>query len=326
MAHGPRPLSLRTPCSRRPRPRARAQWIVEARTPSIDCAALRLREIGRNHTLTLLTPFDRPVALERDESRALSDRAAGSTTSSGRCCPCTPSARFAPRQRWLSASCPYQLEPALLVAREGVSRVLIADGVGLGKTIQAGLILRELAERDESCRALVLSPAGLRDQWRTELSARLGLHAVVADAGWLRSSSAERPAARQSVVDAGHLCGVTRSRQAARSAPSDRGRHLGRRRHRRGPRRHIRNRPPGGPPRHRRRSRHVILLTATPHEGDAGERHALCRIGQIEKPTSHSCGFSAHVSRSEGAPPANTRTGSRAVAGGAADARPARPL
>ena len=47
------------------------------------------------------------------------------------------------------------------------SRVLlVADGVGLGKTIQAGLLLLELAHRHESSRALVLAPAGLREQWR----------------------------------------------------------------------------------------------------------------------------------------------------------------
>ena len=259
------------------------QWIVDARTPSTDCAALRLREIGRDHALTLLTPFDRPSALDRNERprvvrprRWLHDleRALLALHSFGSLRAAATSA-----VRLL----PYQLEPALLVAREGVSRVLIADGVGLGKTIQAGLILRELAQRDDSCRALVLSPAGLRDQWRTELSARLGLPAVVADSGWLRSSSSERPADVNPwsmpgiyvashdlvkrpevlrpiedvtwdavVIDEAHAATSGTDRRAALDAIA-------------------------------RRSRHVILLTATPHEGDAAERYALCRIGQIRE-------------------------------------------
>ena len=42
--------------------------------------------------------------------------------------------------------------------------------------------------------ALILAPAGLRAQWRTELTARLGLEATLADSRWLKSASADRPA------------------------------------------------------------------------------------------------------------------------------------
>ena len=42
----------------------------------------------------------------------------------------------------------HQLEPMLAVIRHGVARLLVADAVGLGKTIQAGLILLELAARE----------------------------------------------------------------------------------------------------------------------------------------------------------------------------------
>ena len=40
---------------------------------------------------------------------------------------------------------PYQLEPALAVFRHGATRLLIADDVGVGKTVEAGLIVREVA-------------------------------------------------------------------------------------------------------------------------------------------------------------------------------------
>jgi superfamily II DNA or RNA helicase len=90
---------------------------------------------------------------------------------------------------------PHQLDPALAIVRHGATRMLIADAVGLGKTIQAGMILLELAARDVDLRALVLVPAGLRDQWCAELSTHFGLSAVRADAAWLRLTTRERPLA-----------------------------------------------------------------------------------------------------------------------------------
>ena len=53
----------------------------------------------------------------------------------------------------------------------GAPRVLLADEVGLGKTIQAGWIMADLVAREPSARILVAVPAGLRRQWRAELSA-----------------------------------------------------------------------------------------------------------------------------------------------------------
>ena len=49
------------------------------------------------------------------------------------------------------------------------TRVLIADEVGLGKTIQAGLIIAELRARGAADKVLIVTPAGLRDQWIDEL-------------------------------------------------------------------------------------------------------------------------------------------------------------
>lgn len=78
----------------------------------------------------------------------------------------------------------YQLEPALAVLR-GATRVLLADEVGLGKTIQAGLILAELRARGVVDRALILCPAGLRESWAAELRDRFGIEAAVLDHGSL---------------------------------------------------------------------------------------------------------------------------------------------
>ncbi len=87
----------------------------------------------------------------------------------------------------------HQLEPAMAVVDGQACRLLLADGVGLGKTIQAGLVLAELVARGAASRALVLAPAGLRDQWRAELSSRFGLRVFVADAAAIRRRVCEIP-------------------------------------------------------------------------------------------------------------------------------------
>src|SRR5262249_23845988 len=81
---------------------------------------------------------------------------------------------------------PHQLEPALAILRGLGSRVLLADEVGLGKTIQAGLVLAELIARGWIERVLIVTPPGLRDQWIRELSERFGLSAVSVDGRALR--------------------------------------------------------------------------------------------------------------------------------------------
>ena len=76
---------------------------------------------------------------------------------------------------------PFQLEPVLAVVRGLATRVLIADEVGLGKTVQAGLIISELLDRRPDSHVLVVTPAGLRHQWQTELRERFTLDATVLD-------------------------------------------------------------------------------------------------------------------------------------------------
>lgn len=71
---------------------------------------------------------------------------------------------------------PYQLVPVMRALRMGRPRLLLADGVGLGKTVEAGLIMAELIARRRAHRILVVSPAGpLLKQWHTELRDRFGL-------------------------------------------------------------------------------------------------------------------------------------------------------
>ncbi len=79
----------------------------------------------------------------------------------------------------------YQLTPLLMALRMNTVRLLIADDVGIGKTIEAGLIAREYLDRFEIQRLSVLCPPHLVDQWVTELNEHFNLNAVA-----LTSSSA----------------------------------------------------------------------------------------------------------------------------------------
>ena len=69
---------------------------------------------------------------------------------------------------------PYQQVPALRALELPRPRLLIADDVGLGKTIEAGLILRELNARRRAARILIVSPASITEQWQTELATKFG--------------------------------------------------------------------------------------------------------------------------------------------------------
>ncbi len=72
----------------------------------------------------------------------------------------------------------YQLVPLLMALRQPTVRLLIADDVGVGKTIEGGLIARELYDRGEISRLAVLCPPHLVDQWQDELSQHFHLRAV----------------------------------------------------------------------------------------------------------------------------------------------------
>jgi len=74
----------------------------------------------------------------------------------------------------------YQVQTAQTVLRRMRGRAILADEVGLGKTIEAGLVLAELRMRGLADRALVVTPAGLVEQWREELERKFGLPTVIA--------------------------------------------------------------------------------------------------------------------------------------------------
>ncbi len=69
----------------------------------------------------------------------------------------------------------HQIETVRKVLKQFRGRVLLADEVGLGKTIEAGMALKEYALRGMAERILVLTPASLVGQWREELETKFGL-------------------------------------------------------------------------------------------------------------------------------------------------------
>ena len=70
---------------------------------------------------------------------------------------------------------PHQERTCLRVLREMRGRAILADEVGLGKTIEAGLLLKEYTIRGLVRRALILTPASLTGQWREEMESKFEL-------------------------------------------------------------------------------------------------------------------------------------------------------
>ena len=82
---------------------------------------------------------------------------------------------------------PYQLVPLLMALKLDPVRLLIADDVGIGKTVEALLIARELLDRGEIQRLAVLCPPQLAEQWQAELREKFYI-----DAELVLSSTATR--------------------------------------------------------------------------------------------------------------------------------------
>lgn len=72
---------------------------------------------------------------------------------------------------------PYQLVPLLMALKLDPVRVLISDDVGIGKTVEAGLIAREMLDRGEVNRLAVLCPPQLAEQWQSELREKFHIDA-----------------------------------------------------------------------------------------------------------------------------------------------------
>ena len=174
---------------------------------------------------------------------------------------------------------PHQLEPAIALARGDGCCVLLADEVGLGKTIQAGLAIAELRIRGAADRVLIVTPPGLREQWAGELSERFNLQADVVDFRAVARRVSALPygvnpwttwpiaivsvdyVKRADVLPAVAACAwdvIVVDEAHGLAGDSDRHEAVAA----------LAARAP-----------YVVLLTATPHNGDARAFRSLCAIG-----------------------------------------------
>ena len=243
--------------------------VGEVRHGAIRCVRLLSGVPDAPDLDTLIEPFDRirelgwPRRARKVSKAFLQAWIAGWPSASW------PAMRVAAPVDLSIALLPHQLAPVLAVVRGATTRLLLADAVGQGKTIEAGLILRELAARGAADRVLVLTPLAVRDQWRAELASRCRLESDVIDRVALRERERNTPSglgpfqapgiillsidlAKQPdvlarlvslswdalIIDEAHGVSGDSARQAAAAA-------LG------------------------ARSRIVVLLSATPHAGDA---------------------------------------------------------
>lgn len=167
----------------------------------------------------------------------------------------------------------YQLVPLMMALKLPVVRLLIADDVGIGKTIEAGLIVREMLDRGLIDRFSVLCPPHLVEQWVGELAEKFDIDAVAVTSARARSLERGLPAAQSlfeayphTVVSLDYIKADSRRDEFARACPSlvivdeahaciggDRGRHQ---------RFELLERLASD------EERHMLLLTATPHSGD----------------------------------------------------------
>ena len=88
---------------------------------------------------------------------------------------------------------PYQLVPLMMALRLDPVRLLIADDVGIGKTIEASVVARELLDRGEVRRLAVLCPPHLAEQWQRELSEKFHIDAELVLSGTVRRLERDLP-------------------------------------------------------------------------------------------------------------------------------------
>ncbi len=199
---------------------------------------------------------------------------------------------------------PYQLVPLMMALSLPTVRLLIADDVGLGKTIEALLIARELIDRGEVRRLAVLCPPHLVDQWVKEIRTRFHLPAEAVTSGSVARLERGLPqgaslfeAYPYTVVSLDYIKSDRRRDEFARACPElivvDEAHTC----------------TTGAGQRHQRYQllrqlmadplRHAVLCTATPHSGD---EHAFARLLALIDPA-----FEAVAASSDQAMPADLR-------------------
>ena len=88
---------------------------------------------------------------------------------------------------------PYQVKAAHEVLTSYRHRYLIGDEVGLGKTIEAGIVIEELIARDQADRVLIVTPAPLQTQWQNEMQNKFNRDYVIYDRNYVETQRKAHP-------------------------------------------------------------------------------------------------------------------------------------
>jgi superfamily II DNA or RNA helicase len=271
--------------------------------PSLDNDIILLKPLGsvESETIAIYEPilqhfekleddkFDSPTVKDLDSfltAKLLYDAARLSFRQVSGPFRCMGKLSFRPRS--------YQLVPLIMSLKQKVVRLLIADDVGVGKTIEALLILREMIERGLIKRFAVLCPPHLCEQWQKELLDKLDIEAeiirsstvatlerkIVGDdtlnvfnyypyqvisIDFVKNGSTKMPSFLKDtpellIVDEAHTC--TKNLDFKKSSQSQQRYEL---------LEHVA----------KNENQHLILLTATPHSGKDGEFKSL--LGLVNK-------------------------------------------
>ena len=86
----------------------------------------------------------------------------------------------------------FQLDPLVRAINMARVNLLIADDVGLGKTIEAGLVIQELLLRHRVRTVLIICPASLQEKWRVEMLEKFGLDFRVVDTAYIKQLRRDR--------------------------------------------------------------------------------------------------------------------------------------
>ena len=167
------------------------EWLIRRVDPSTDGGWLLtcdgVSELVRGRDALFLTELeDKIEVLDPAETRLVADHSPTYTASllyleSMRRRSVANDARIHLGHRGVMNLVPYQLEPALQALRQPRSRILIADAVGLGKTLEAGVLATELIQRGRGKRILVVTQKAMLTQFQKEWWSRFSIPLVRLD-------------------------------------------------------------------------------------------------------------------------------------------------
>ena len=173
-----------------------AEWIVRSTEPAAGngyvIEAIGLSHIVKDQTMLFLTSLEKNIRILKPEQTKLMTDLSGEYAHS-RLYIETLLRKAAPTSSALSIgeqgamdSVPFQKDPAIMALKEPRCRILIADAVGLGKTIEAGILLTELINRDRGKRILVLALKSMLVQFQKELWSRFSIPLVRLDSAGIQ--------------------------------------------------------------------------------------------------------------------------------------------